>query len=118
MEAALHCSSLPPRTTLYRLMQVSSTVLSPPPLTRPAPAPLYCPVQSCGVVRPPTGAEYKDYPEALRAVAHQARDLCFWPVQVATLTTLWAVLHSALQVGPEEDETEQMRRRMQVLHWS
>ena len=57
-------------------------------MTRPAPAPLYCPVQSCGVVRPATGAEYKDHPEALRAVAHQARDLCFWPVQVTTLTLL------------------------------
>ena len=49
-----------------------------------------------GCVNPPSGAEYRDYPEALRTLAHQSRDLCFWPVQIAG----------------EAEQTETLRRKM------
>ena len=49
-----------------------------------------------GCVCPPSGAEYRQYPEALRNLTHQSRDLCFWPVQIAD----------------QAEQTEVMRRRM------
>lgn len=49
-----------------------------------------------GCVCPPSGAEYRQYPEALRTLTHQTRDLCFWPVQIAD----------------QAEQTEVMRRRM------
>ena len=70
---ALHCQGYAPRTQLYRMLQ------------------------AVGAIKPPTLAMYEKYPEALRCTAHQARDLCFWPVPV----------------GPENEETERMRRKIQ-----
>ena len=70
---ALHCQGYAPRTQLYRMLQ------------------------AIGAVKPPTLAMYEKYPEALRCTAHQARDLCFWPVPV----------------GPDHEETERMRRKIQ-----
>ena len=49
-----------------------------------------------GASSPPSGAEYKNYPEALRNLTHQSRDLCFWPVQIAE----------------ESEQTEVLRRKM------
>ena len=44
----------------------------------------------------PSGAAYNKYPEALRNLTHQSRDLCFWPVQIAE----------------ENEQTETLRRKM------
>ena len=70
---ALHCQGYAPRTQLYRMLQ------------------------AVGAIKPPTLAMYEKYPEALRCTAHQARDLCFWPVPV----------------GPDHEETERMRKKIQ-----
>ena len=70
---ALHCEGYAPRIQLYRMLQ------------------------AIGAIKPPTLAMYEKYPEALRCTAHQARDLCFWPVPV----------------GPENEETERMRKKIQ-----
>ena len=53
-------------------------------------------LQTMGCVSPPSGAEYKHYPEAIRNLTHQSRDLCFWPVQIA----------------PDNEQTEVLRRKM------
>ena len=57
---------------------------------------LYRMLQTLGCVSPPSGADYKYYPEALRNMTHQSRDLCFWPVMIA----------------PETEQTEVLRRKM------
>jgi len=55
-------------------------------------------------VTPPSGTEYKHYPEALRNMTHQSRDLCFWPVQIAEPTEQTEVLrrkmYNGLEFGP------------------
>jgi len=61
---------------------------------------LYRMLQKVGAINPPNGSGYKDYPEALRTIAHESRDLCFWPVQV----------------GEASDQTESIRRKMQDGH--
>ena len=43
---------------------------------------LYRVLQAVGYISPPPGSEYHNYPEALRSISHQTRDLCFWPVPV------------------------------------
>lgn len=58
---------------------------------------LYRMLQAVGAIKPPTLAMYEKYPEALRCTAHQSRDLCFWPVPV----------------GPENEETERIRKKIQ-----
>ena len=45
---------------------------------------LYRILQAVGYVQPPSGADYQKFPETLRTIAHQSRDLCFWPVQIGT----------------------------------
>jgi len=69
---SLHCRGYPSRVLLYRLLQ------------------------SLGCASPPPGSEYQHYPEAIRNMTHQSRDLCFWPVQVAG----------------EAEQTEVLRRKM------
>ena len=69
---SLHCRGYPARVVLYRLLQ------------------------SLGASSPPSGSEYRHYPEAIRSMTHQSRDLCFWPVQVAG----------------EAEQTELLRRKM------
>lgn len=72
----IHCLGFPSRTTMYRMLQ------------------------KVGAINPPNGSGYKDYPEALRSIAHESRDLCFWPVQI----------------GEASDQTECIRRKMQNGH--
>ena len=50
---------------------------------------------------PPSGAEYKHYPEALRNLTHQSRDLCFWPVQIAEPSEQTEVLRLKMFAGLE-----------------
>ena len=45
---------------------------------------LYRILQAVGYIQPPSGADYQKFPETLRTIAHQSRDLCFWPVQIGT----------------------------------
>ena len=49
-----------------------------------------------GGTSPPSANDYKNYPEALRSLTHQSRDLCFWPVQIAE----------------ENQQTEILRKKM------
>jgi len=70
---SLNCLGFSPRTILYRMLQ------------------------TIGALKPPNGNAYKDYPEALRKIAHESRDLCFWPVQIEEAS----------------HPTESMRRKMQ-----
>jgi len=72
----MHCLGFAPRTILYRMLQ------------------------KIGAIKPPNGSAYKDYPEALRKIAHESRDLCFWPVQI----------------GEASDHNESIRRKMQDGH--
>jgi len=72
----LNCLGFAPRTILYRMFQ------------------------KVGAIKPPNGSAYKDYPEALRKIAHESRDLCFWPVQI----------------GDASDQHESIRRKMQDGH--
>jgi len=72
----LNCLGFAPRTILYRMFQ------------------------KVGAIKPPNGSAYKDYPEALRKIAHESRDLCFWPVQI----------------GEISDQNESIRRKMQDGH--
>eukprot|EP00092_Neocalanus_flemingeri_P105693 GFUD01135498.1.p1 GENE.GFUD01135498.1~~GFUD01135498.1.p1 ORF type:complete len:616 (+),score=152.19 GFUD01135498.1:39-1850(+) len=73
---SIHCLGFAPRTIIYRMLQ------------------------KVGALNPPNGSGYKNYPEALRTLAHQSRDLCFWPVQI----------------GDNSDQTESMRKKMQDGH--
>ena len=62
------------------------------------------PLQTVGATSPPSGADYKKYPEALRNLTHQSRDLCFWPVQIAEESeqseTLRRKMFDGLEFGP------------------
>ena len=50
---------------------------------------LYRILQAVGYIKPPGGAEYQRFPEALRAISHQSRELCFWPVQLGKKNTFF-----------------------------
>ena len=43
---------------------------------------LYRVFQAVGFVRPDPLSVYEHYPEALRTVAHESKELCFWPVSI------------------------------------
>ena len=89
---SLHCRGYPARVLLYRLLQ------------------------SLGCTSPPSGSEYQHYPEAIRNMTHQSRDLCFWPVQVAGETEQTEVLRrkmcDGLEFGPNATWTNFPKTKM------
>lgn len=92
--ASLHCSGYSPRVQLYRALQVRGGPCTPGhrgcEATHPRP-----------LRKISRGTEVISSPPAPgpRQTAHQARELCFWPVQVAK----------------EGEETERMRRKVGLV---